>query len=218
MIRVLICDDQAIARHGLQMILASAPDIEVVGQAEDGQEAVDLISRWTPDVVLMDLKMPRMNGVEATRQIRRGFPDVQVLVLTTYDADEWVFDAIRAGAKGYVLKDLPPEQLLDAIRNVAQGKTPIDPSVAGKLFKSVVDQPVPQLDHLVEPLSDREIEIVRLMAGGMTNAEIGAELYLSEGTIRNYISTILSKLGAQDRTQAVVMAIRYGLVDVRDDV
>lgn len=218
MIRVLICDDQAIARHGLQMILASAPDIEVVGQAEDGQEAIDLVSRWTPDVALMDLKMPRMNGVEATRQIRRRFPDVQVLVLTTYDADEWVFDAIRAGAKGYVLKDLPPAQLLDAIRNVAEGKTPIDPSVAGKLFESVVDQPVPQPDRLVEPLSDREIEIVRLMAGGRTNAEIGAALYLSEGTIRNYISTILSKLNVKDRTQAVVMAIRYGLVDVRDDV
>ncbi len=215
MIRVLICDDQAIARHGLQMILGSASDLEVIGQAADGQEAVDLIPTLMPDVVLMDLKMPRMNGVQATRWIRRHHPDVQVLVLTTYDADEWVFDAVRAGANGYILKDTPPEQLLQAIRDAADGKTPVDPAVAGKLFQTVADQPARQLDHLVEPLSEREIEIVRLMAKGMTNAEIGDELYLSEGTIRNYISTILGKLGVKDRTQAVVMAIRYGLIDVR---
>ena len=214
MIRVLICDDQAIARHGLQMILASAPDLEVVGQAQDGQEAVELTAQLTPDVVLMDLKMPRMNGVQATRRIRSSDPNVQVLVLTTYDADEWVFDAIRAGAGGYILKDTPPEQLLSAIRDAAAGKTPVDPAVAGKLFKRVADKPVPQTDALVEPLSDRELEIVRLMAGGLTNAEIGAALFLSEGTIRNYISTILGKLGVKDRTQAVVTAIRYGLIDV----
>ena len=214
MIRVLICDDQAIARHGLQMILASAPDLEVVGQAQDGQEAVELTAQLTPDVVLMDLKMPRMNGVQATRRIRSSDPDVQVLVLTTYDADEWVFDAIRAGANGYILKDTPPDQLLSAIRDAAEGKTPVDPAVAGKLFKRVADKPVPQTDALVEPLSDRELEIVQLMAGGLTNAEIGAALFLSEGTIRNYISTILGKLGVKDRTQAVVTAIRYGLIDV----
>ena len=214
MIRVLICDDQAIARHGLQMILASAPDLEVVGQAQDGQEAVELTAQLAPDVVLMDLKMPRLNGVQATRRIRSQSPDVQVLVLTTYDADEWVFDAIRAGAGGYILKDTPPEQLLSAIRDAAAGKTPVDPAVAGKLFKRVADKPVPQTDALVEPLSDRELEIVRLMAGGLTNAEIGAALFLSEGTIRNYISTILGKLGVKDRTQAVVTAIRYGLIDV----
>ena len=156
-----------------------------------------------------------MNGVQATRWVRRHHPDVQVLVLTTYDADEWVFDAVRAGANGYILKDTPPEQLLQAIRDAADGKTPVDPAVAGRLFQTVADQPARQLDHLVEPLSEREIEIVRLMAKGMTNAEIGDELYLSEGTIRNYISTILGKLGVKDRTQAVVMAIRYGLIDVR---
>ena len=214
MIRVLICDDQAIARHGLQMILASAPDLEVVGQAQDGQEAVELTAQLTPDVVLMDLKMPRLNGVQATRRIRSQSPDTQVLVLTTYDADEWVFNAIRAGANGYILKDTPPDQLLSAIRDAAAGKTPVDPAVAGKLFKRVADKPVPQTDALVEPLSDRELEIVQLMAGGLTNAEIGAALFLSEGTIRNYISTILGKLGVKDRTQAVVTAIRYGLIDV----
>ena len=214
MIRVLICDDQAIARHGLQMILASAPDLKVVGQAQDGQEAVELTAQLAPDVVLMDLKMPRLNGVQATRRIRSQYPDVQVLVLTTYDADEWVFNAIRAGANGYILKDTPPDQLLSAIRDAAAGKTPVDPAVAGKLFKRVADKPVPQTDALVEPLSDRELEIVQLMAGGLTNAEIGAALFLSEGTIRNYISTILGKLGVKDRTQAVVTAIRYGLIDV----
>ena len=214
MIRVLICDDQAIARHGLQMILASAPDLKVVGQAQDGQEAVELTAQLAPDVVLMDLKMPRLNGVQATRRIRSQSPDTQVLVLTTYDADEWVFNAIRAGANGYILKDTPPDQLLSAIRDAAAGKTPVDPAVAGKLFKRVADKPVPQTDALVEPLSDRELEIVQLMAGGLTNAEIGAALFLSEGTIRNYISTILGKLGVKDRTQAVVTAIRYGLIDV----
>jgi DNA-binding NarL/FixJ family response regulator len=214
MIRVLICDDQAIARHGLQMILSSAPDLEVVGQAEDGQVAIDLIQELAPDVVLMDLKMPRLNGVQATRQIRRRYPDVQVLVLTTYDADEWVFDAVRAGANGYLLKDAPPEQLLNAVRSAAAGKTPVDPGVAGKIFQRFADRPAPRMDHLVEPLSDREVDILRLIAGGLTNAEIGVELHLSEGTIRNYISTILAKLDVKDRTQAVVAAIQYGLLDV----
>jgi DNA-binding CsgD family transcriptional regulator len=127
----------------------------------------------------------------------------------------WVFDAVRAGANGYILKDTPPEQLFRAVREAADGKTLVDPAVAGKLFKTVADQPEPQQEHLVEPLTEWEIEIVRLMAGGLTNAEIGAELYLSEGTIRNYISTILGKMGVKDRTQAVVMAIRYGLIDIR---
>jgi DNA-binding NarL/FixJ family response regulator len=215
MIRVLICDDQAIARHGLQMILSTAPDLQIVGQAQDGQEAVDLVAQQQPDLVLMDLKMPRMNGVQATRLIRQRFPAVQVLVLTTYDADEWVFDAVRAGANGYLLKDTPPNQLLAAIRNTVEGKTPVDPSVAGKLFTSFAKQPTPlTTTKLVEALSDREIEVLRLMAEGLTNAEIGAQIHLSEGTIRNYISTILDKLQVKDRTQAVVTAIRYGLIQV----
>lgn len=215
MIRVLICDDQAIARHGLQMILSTAPDLQIVGQAQDGQEAVDLVAQQQPDLVLMDLKMPRMNGVQATRLIRQRFPAVQVLVLTTYDADEWVFDAVRAGANGYLLKDTPPNQLLAAIRNTVEGKTPVDPSVAGKLFTSFAKQPTPPTTtKLVEALSDREIEVLRLMAEGLTNAEIGTQIHLSEGTIRNYISTILDKLQVKDRTQAVVTAIRYGLIQV----
>lgn len=216
MIRVLICDDQAIARHGLQMILSTAPDLQIIGQAQDGQEAVDLVAQHHPDLVLMDLKMPRMNGVQATRLIRQRFPAVQVLVLTTYDADEWVFDAVRAGANGYLLKDTPPPQLLAAIRNTVEGKTPVDPSIAGKLFSSFAKQPMPRTNLLVEELSEREIEVLQLMAEGLTNAEIGAQIHLSEGTVRNYISTILSKLQVKDRTQAVVMAIRYGLIDLHN--
>jgi len=216
MIRVLICDDQAIARHGLQMILSTAPDLQIVGQAQDGQEAVDLVAQQQPDLVLMDLRMPKLNGVQATRLIRQRFPAVQVLVLTTYDADEWVFDAVRAGANGYLLKDTPPPQLLAAIRNTVEGKTPVDPSIAGKLFSSFAKQPMPRTNLLVEELSEREIEVLQLMAEGLTNAEIGAQIHLSEGTVRNYISTILSKLQVKDRTQAVVMAIRYGLIDLHN--
>jgi two-component system, NarL family, response regulator LiaR len=214
MIRVLICDDQAIARHGLQMILSTAPDLQVVGQAEDGQAALELIAQIQPDLVLMDLKMPKLNGVQATRIIKQRFPAVHVLVLTTYDADEWVFDAVRAGANGYLLKDTPPPQLLAAIRNTFEGKTPVDPSVAGKIFSSFAKQPTPPSHKLVETLSEREIEVLQLMADGFTNAEIGAQIHLSEGTVRNYISTIFGKLQAKDRTQAVVMAIRYGLIEI----
>jgi len=215
MIRVLICDDQAIARHGLQMILSTAPDVQVVGQVEDGQAALDFIAQAPPDLVLMDLKMPRLNGVQATRLIRQRFPAVYILVLTTYDADEWVFDAVRAGANGYLLKDAPPAQLLAAIRTTVEGKTPVDPAVAGKLFQRFAKQPPPIPTKLIEALSEREIEVLQLMADGLTNAEIGAQIHLSEGTVRNYISTIFDKLQAKDRTQAVVMAIRYGLIDVR---
>ena len=214
MIRILICDDQAIARHGLQMILSTAPDIQIVGQAEDGQAALDLIAQTQPDLVLMDLKMPKLNGVQATRLIKQRFPAVHILVLTTYDADEWVFDAVRAGANGYLLKDTPPQQLLAAIHNTVEGKTPVDPSVAGKIFSSFAKQPVPPSTKLVESLSEREIEVLQLMADGLTNAEIGTQIHLSEGTVRNYISTIFGKLQAKDRTQAVVMAIRYGLITV----
>ena len=214
MIRILICDDQAIARHGLQMILRTSPDFEIVGEAQDGEAALDLIAQTNPDLVLMDLKMPKLNGVQATKIIRKRFPAVHILVLTTYDADEWVFDAIRAGASGYLLKDTPPPQLLTAIRNTVEGKAAIDPSIAGLILSSFAKQPAPPTMRLGEELSDREIEVLQLMAEGLTNAEIGMQVHLSEGTIRNYISTILGKLQAKDRTQAVVTAIRHGLINV----
>ncbi len=220
MIRVLICDDQAIARQGLQMILSTAPDITVVGAVQDGQEALDTIADTQPDeqpnVVLMDLKMPRMNGVQATRAIHERFPNVRVLVLTTYDADEWVFDAVRSGANGYLLKDAPPNKLLEAIRDTASGRTPVDSNVAGKVFSQVARKAPIAESQIIHELSDREIEVLRLIARGFTNAEIALHVHLSEGTIRNYISTILSKLGVHDRTQAAVEAIRYGLIDLNE--
>ena len=216
MIRVLICDDQAIVCEGLQAILSTAQDIEVVGIANDGAQAVERIAEAQPDVVLMDLKMPVMNGVQATRLIRERHPEVRVLVLTTYDADEWVFDAVRGGASGYLLKDTPRERLIEAIRDTAAGKTPVDPDVAGKLFAQVAQGAAPPDTSIAEDLSEREREVLGLLARGMTNAEIAKRLYLSEGTVRNYVSAVLAKLDVPDRTQAAVLALRYGLVSLTD--
>jgi len=214
MIRVLICDDQDVVTEGLRVILGTAPEIEVVGVAHDGAEAVEMVGRRRPDVVLMDLKMPGVNGIQATRQIGERYPDVRVLVLTTYDADEWVFDAIRSGARGYLLKDTPRQELIAAIRGTAEGKTHVDPAVAGKLFAHVAQgQSLPVDTSVVQALSEREVEVLRLLARGLSNADIAARLYLSEGTVRNYVSAILSKLDVADRTQAAVLALRYGLVD-----
>lgn len=209
MIRVLICDDQFVVCEGLRTILSDVSDIEVVGAVTSALHALELIPQRRPDVVLMDLKMPGMNGIAATRAIRAQFPEVRVLVLTTYDADEWVFDAIRAGAAGYLLKDVTREALIEAIRGTAAGKTHVDPNVAGKLFAAVARQ-APPPDPL-PPLTEREREVLRLLARGLSNAEIAERLYLSEGTVRNYVSAILAKLGVSDRTQAAVLAIQHGL-------
>ena len=214
MIRVLICDDQVIVCEGLQAILSTARDIEVVGIANDGAQAVDVIPEMQPDIVLMDLKMPVMNGVQATRLIQERYPAVRVLVLTTYDADEWVFDAIRGGAAGYLLKDAPRERLLEAIRDTVEGKTHVDPAVAGKLFAQVAARGAPADTSIAQDLSEREREVLGLLARGLTNAEIAKRLYLSGGTVRNYVSSILAKLGVSDRTQAAVLALRYGLADL----
>jgi len=216
-IRVLICDDQAIACEGLQAILSTAPDIEVVGVAHDGAQAVDMIPETRPDLVLMDLKMPVMNGIQATRQIRERYPQVRVLVLTTYDDDEWVFDAIRGGAAGYLLKDTPREKLIEAIRDTVEGKVHVDPAVAGKLLAQIATQgAAPPDTSIADGLSAREREVLGLVARGLANAEIASRLYLSEGTVRNYVSSILAKLNVADRTQAAVLALRYGLADSTD--
>ncbi len=216
MIKIVVCDDQEIARQGLQMILGSVADLNVVGVAGNGEEAVRLVESLRPDVVMMDLKMPVMNGAQATRIIRQRFPEVQVLVLTTYDDDEWLFDAIRAGASGYLLKDTRPADLLAAICNVAQGKSPVDPSVAGKVLQSVSQQHTTLDPALADLLSQREIEFLRYMAQGLSNSEIGEKVHLSEGTVRNMISPLFAKLGVTDRTQAVVAAIRHGLIKVNE--
>jgi len=211
--RVVICDDQGIVREGIKIILMAARDIEVVGIGSDGAEAVDLVAETKPDLVLMDLKMPIMNGIEATRQIVRQHPEIPVLVLTTYDADKWVFDAIRAGAKGYILKDTPHEQLIAAVRGTVAGQSHIDPDVAGKLLDQVT-RTISLLPSDVEKkLSERELDVLRLIAIGQTNGEIANSLSLSEGTVRNYVSGILTKLEVSDRTQAAVMALRHGLTE-----
>ena len=216
MIRVLICDDQEVVREGLQVILNSAPGIEVAGAAQDGAEALELVGKTRPDLVLMDLKMPGMNGIQATRQIRSRYPQIPVLVLTTYDADEWVFDAIRSGAAGYLLKDTPREALIAAVRGTVEGKTHIDPAVAGKLFTHVSQSSVSPETSITAELSERERDVLRLLARGLNNADIAHRLHLSEGTVRNYVSAVLTKLGVSDRAQAAVMALRYGLVDLNE--
>ena len=213
---LLICDDQAIVCEGLRAILEGVEDIEVVGVANNGVDAIELTGTTQPDLLLMDLKMPRMNGVQATRTIREQFPDVRVLVLTTYAEDEWVIDAIRAGAAGYVLKDSPQEDLIKAIRETMQGWSHIDPQVAGKLLKHVAQQPDRALENrrLIGQLSEREREVLGLLASGLSNSDIAQALFLSEGTVKNYVSIIFSKLGVTDRTQAALVAIRAGLVQL----
>jgi NarL family two-component system response regulator LiaR len=213
MIRVLIVDDQDVVCEGLRAILGTAPEIEVIGVAGNGAEAVELVEKDPPHVVLMDLNMPVMNGIQATRKICERFPAVRVLALTTYDADEWVFDAIRAGASGYLLKGTPRADLINAITGTAAGQTFIDPGVAGKLFTHVAGVNIEHDSTVAESLSPRELEVLRLLANGRSNTDIAAELFLSEGTVRNYVSGIFVKLGVTDRTQAAVIALRHGLVD-----
>ena len=209
--KVIICDDQAIVREGLAMLLKLEPDIYVVGTAEDGAAAVEMVAKERPDLVLMDLKMPVMNGVEATRQIRTKYPEVKVLVLTTYGDDEWVFDAIHAGASGYLLKDTPRDALVKAIRGTVTGKTFLDPSVAGKVLEQASSHQTQPATSIASKLTDREIEVLRLIAKGLSNADIAERLFLSEGTVRNHVSAILAKLGVSDRTKAAVIAIQHGL-------
>ncbi len=209
--KVIICDDQAVVRDGLELLLGLEKDIQVVGCAQDGAEAVELAARYQPDLALMDLKMPGMNGIEATRQIRAKFPHVKVLVLTTYDDDEWVFDAIRAGAAGYLLKDTPRQKLVEAVRGTVSGRSFVDPAVAGKLLDQVASRQAQPSSLLTDNLTERELDVLRLLAKGMTNTDIAAQLRLSEGTVRNHVSAILDKLGVSDRTQAAVIAIQYGL-------
>jgi DNA-binding NarL/FixJ family response regulator len=212
-IRVLVCDDQALVRSGFRMILEARPDLEVVGEAEDGLQAIELAEQTGPDVVLMDVRMPNLDGVEATRRIVRSGSPARVIVLTTYDVDEHVYDAVRAGASGFLLKDVQPTQLVAAIRVVAAGDALLAPSVTRRLLdrfaRSLPDRAPP--DSL-SSLTEREIEVLRLLATGLSNAELAERLFVSEATVKTHVSSVLRKLGVRDRVQAVVLAYDAGLV------
>lgn len=214
-VRVIICDDQEIVRQGLSTILNADPQIEVLDTATDGEDLLGKIDQNLPDLILMDLKMPIMDGVQATHQIHQRYAEIKILVLTTYDDEEWVMAAMHAGADGYLLKDTPSEKLRAAILDTMTGKMHLDPSVAGKVVQhlgtSIYSAPKMEFS-----LSDREEEILELMAQGLSNADIARTLFLSEGTVRNYTSHLFTKLGVNDRTQAVIAALRYGLVDLND--
>jgi len=215
-IRVLLVDDQALFREGLETLLSVHRDIEVVGQASNGQEAVEVALQVQPDVVLMDVRMPILNGVRATRRLKRALPQCRVIVLTTFDDDEYVFDALRAGAGGYLLKDVPSARLVEAIRATARGESILEPSVAAKVIAEFtrVSSLVPsaQMEQLIEPLSERELEILGLIARGASNREIADDLFIAEGTVKNHITHIFGKLAVRDRTQAALKARELGLL------
>jgi DNA-binding NarL/FixJ family response regulator len=209
--KVIICDDQDIVRDGLELLLKLEPDIEIAGIASDGAAAVEMVEQKKPDLVLMDLKMPVMNGVEAIREIKARRPEVKVLVLTTYSTDDWVFEALRAGASGYLLKDTPREGVLNAIRGTVEGKTYIDPAVAGKVLGEITSLKKKPAAAITGKLTERELEVLRWLARGLTNEDIAKKLFLSEGTVRNHIGSLVDKLGVSDRTQAAILAIQHGL-------
>jgi DNA-binding NarL/FixJ family response regulator len=215
-IRVLLVDDQALFREGLETLLSVHKDIKVVGQASNGQEALEVAATVRPDVVLMDVRMPILNGVGATRRLKKALPQCRVIVLTTFDDDEYVFDALRAGAVGYLLKDVASAQLVEAIRATARGESILQPSVAAKVITEFtrVSSMVPstQMEPLIEPLSERESEILALIATGASNKEIADQLFIAEGTVKNHVTHILGKLGVRDRTQAALKARELGLL------
>jgi DNA-binding NarL/FixJ family response regulator len=214
-IRVLLCDDQALVRSGFHMILDAREDLEVVGEAENGREAVELTRRLDPDVVLMDVRMPELDGVAATRELVGAGSRARVLILTTFDLDEYVYDAIRAGASGFLLKDVRPAELVEAIRVVAAGEALLAPSVTRRLLdrfaSSLPAEPEPAPPDLAE-LTDREVQVLRLVASGLSNAELAEKLFVSETTVKTHVSSILRKLHLRDRVQAVILAYELGLV------
>ncbi|HKI22643.1 MAG TPA: response regulator transcription factor [Gaiellaceae bacterium] len=211
--RVLVADDQSMVRAGFRMLLGGEPDIEVVAEASNGLEAVDKASRFHPTVVLMDIRMPELDGLEATRRILAADDKARVLILTTFDLDEYVYEALRAGASGFVLKDDPPEQLLAAIRTVAAGDALLSPSVTKRVIKQFTAIPRPTPPEEFDELTTREQEVFRLIANGLSNPEIARELYISEATVKTHITHILQKLDLRDRVQAVVLAYQTGLFE-----
>ena len=215
MIRALVVDDQALVRGGFRLILDSQPDIEVVGEAGGGQEALALSRELLPDVVLMDVRMPGMDGLEATRRLLSSGQGPRVLMLTTFDLDEYVYDAMRAGASGFLLKDVRPEQLAEAVRVVAAGEKLLAPAITERLVQRFVRRPRPGATkpHALESLTERELAVLTLMARGRSNAEIAAELFLSETTVKSHVNHVFSKLTLRDRAQAVIVAYESGLIE-----
>lgn len=214
-VHVLLVDDQALFREALATLLEVRPEIEVVGEASNGAEAVDRAATLRPDVVLMDLHMPVLDGIAAARRLRVEQPDVRVLALTTFDDDEDVFAALRAGAVGYLLKDVSSDRLVEAVLAAARGESVLQPSVAARVvarFAELPDDAPPRPQPLVVPLSDRELEVLRLLADGGSNREIAAAMFLAEGTVKNHVTNVLAKLGARDRTQAALRGRALGLV------
>jgi DNA-binding NarL/FixJ family response regulator len=218
-IRVLIADDQALVRGGFRMILDAQKDIEVVGEASDGQEALTQARELEPDVVLMDIRMPELDGLEATRQLVSGDGAARVLMLTTFDLDEYVYEAMKAGASGFLLKDVRPEQLAEAVRVVAAGESLLAPAITQRLIAEFVRRPLPGSGQPVElsELTERELEVLKLIARGLSNGEIAAELFLSEATVKTHVTHVLAKLKLRDRVQAVVLAYESGLVLPRSE-
>ena len=212
-IRVLIADDQSMVRAGFRMLLAGEDDIEVVAEASNGLEAVDKAARFDPGVILMDIRMPELDGLQATRRILAADETARILVLTTFDLDEYVYEALRAGASGFVLKDDPPEQLLAAVRTVAAGDALLSPAVTRRVIKKFARTPHPEPPKELDELSEREREVLRLIARGLSNAEIAQELYVSDTTVKTHVTHILKKLSLRDRVQAVVLAYQTGLFE-----
>lgn len=215
MIRVALVDDQVMVRAGFRMILESEPDLTVVGEAGDGREALEVIGRCAPDVVLMDVRMPVMDGIEATRRLLATQSRARVLILTTFDLDDYVYDALRAGASGFLLKDAPAEQLINAVRVIAGGDAMLAPSVTRLLIQEVSRRPAVDASAVapgLTDLTDRELEVLKLMARGLSNGEIATQLYLGEATVKTHVGRVLTKLDLRDRVQAVVLAYESGVV------
>lgn len=214
MIRIGIVDDQEILRQGMKMILSAQPDMEVVGEGANGQEGYRLCEAHTVDLLLMDIKMPVMDGVEATRRIKRDFPNVNVIILTTFDEDEYIFQALRFGASGYLLKDARPAKIVEAIRDVHSGGAMMQPQIAARVvekFRSM-DRKTGEADPRIQTLTPRELEIVQLIGNGKNNREIADELFITDGTVKNHISSILVKLELRDRTQLAIFAVKNKFV------
>ncbi len=215
MIRVLLVDDQKLVRQGIQVLLETESDIRVVGQATDGQQALELTASLMPDVILMDIRMPVMDGVAATRELSQRFPQIGVIILTTFDDDEYIFEGLKAGARGYLLKDISSEEMAAAVRTVAAGGALIQPSITRKVlaeFSRLAEKPHPRAGELVDPLTERELDVLRALAEGLSNREIAERLVVTEGTVKNHVSNLIAKLNVRDRTQAILKAQELGLL------